>query len=173
MAIDKQRGIGLLELMLSIAILTVMGIAATAFYGATKERRRIVEITAMTNEIYRAACIYIKKPDFSYESKDYDFMSDLINAGLLSDYYKKTPWKGEITVHIDNVASNNSGTVQPQISVQLQGLGSKAPGQLCQRISANLFPAGDLSASCDAREEGDDCAKCTDSYLEAIYNLYQ
>ncbi len=172
MVIGKQRGIGLLELMLAIAILSIMAIAATAFYGSVKENRRIVYVVKMVGDIQNAVSTYVKKPDFKYENDEYDYLPDLISAGLLSPYYEKTPWKGDIAVQIYN-ASGKSDTIQPQTMIQLGGLGAKAPGKVCERISARLFPEVPIGADCTKQAIGNGCAECAAEYLSARFNLYE
>ncbi|MFU8797384.1 MAG: prepilin-type N-terminal cleavage/methylation domain-containing protein [Gammaproteobacteria bacterium] len=89
----RTRGIGLLELMLSLAIIALLLIMATRYYSSAKRSKEITEAMSLIQAIRAGANNYATPNGFVPEG---DIVTKLINAGLLPKYItvKSTasPW---------------------------------------------------------------------------------
>jgi len=95
----SQKGIGLLELMLTIIVITAIILSATKYYLVAKEEMKISQAQDIVNNVAQAAYKWVEgRPDFTNLSLD-----DLINNGLLPGKYSGNigPWGGKITLSLD------------------------------------------------------------------------
>ena len=94
----RQRGIGLLELMLSLAIISLLLIMATRYYSTTKRSKEIAEAVSLIQTIRAGAQNYIGPSGYVKED---DVITKLINAGLLpksiTDKATASPWGTAMT----------------------------------------------------------------------------
>ncbi len=90
--LKKQNGIGLLELMLSIIVITAVILGATKYYLVAREEMRIVQAQEIINTAAEAAYKWVEgRPDFNYIGTQ-----ALVDAGLLPEKYlgNMDPWGG-------------------------------------------------------------------------------
>ena len=130
----KQQGIGLLELLLAISIISVMTIMAVSYYQSTSRAQRLAQATAMVSDIYSA-------------SKDYSktggtiSINNMIDAGLLTNYYLTDPWDGDVTAKRDG----------SQVEIQLKTVPGDACDALQTRVEKTLSSSSE-SAACGTRK---------------------
>lgn len=89
----RQTGIGLLELMLVLSIASVIILASVSYYQSVASNQKITQANAMIADIYSAAKNYVKSQGASQLS-----LENLIATGLLTQYFERNPWGGQITV---------------------------------------------------------------------------
>lgn len=102
--LNKQHGIGLLELMLSLAIIAMLMVAATRYYKTTQTARRVQVAVESTQAIYSARERWLQD-GHSYESGD--LLSNFIGYGYLSSDFrdKANPWGGSMTAGLGSCQS--------------------------------------------------------------------
>lgn len=89
----KNRGIGLLELMLSLLIIAVIIFTATRYFEVTNENLRVAQAENMINNIVDASYKWVQgQPNFSGISMDVLIKQ----TQLLPSNYYFTPWKNGI-----------------------------------------------------------------------------
>jgi type II secretory pathway pseudopilin PulG len=108
----RQRGIGLLELMLSLAIIALLLIMATRYYAGTKRSKEITEVVSLVNAIRAGASNYAIPGGYA---PVHNLMTTLMNAGLLPQGSDTPPWGGDtkITATIRDTAAGLVITVPP------------------------------------------------------------
>lgn len=93
-----QRGISLLELLLSLVVITAILFAATRYFSITSENLKVTQAEEMINNVANASFQWVQGyPDFSSLIS----IQTLIDAKLLPDNYSSitiNPWRGSITV---------------------------------------------------------------------------
>jgi len=96
--LKRQNAIGLLELMLSIVVITAIILGATKYYLVAKEEMRIVQAQEIIDNVAKAAYTWVGgQPNF-VELTGIDVLT---NAGLLPLKYKNdnaNPWGGNIKI---------------------------------------------------------------------------
>ncbi|CAM4389775.1 MAG: hypothetical protein LEGION0398_MBIBDBAK_01153 [Legionellaceae bacterium] len=91
---QRQRAIGLLELMLSIAIISVLLLMSIRYYSSLKYQERLTQASTMVRDIISAASSWgAANPNFENIS-----IEQLINVNLLPPNYGKNPWAGTVQV---------------------------------------------------------------------------
>lgn len=95
----KQNGIGLLELMLSLAIIAILLVTATSYYVTTRLNEQIDEAAEMVVAVYSAGQSWLQSHDDFSTASIANFVAD---GSLPSNFASKTgsanPWGGDITV---------------------------------------------------------------------------
>lgn len=119
---SRQRGIGLLELMLSLSILSIITVMSVSYYQSASRSQRLAQATAMISDIYAAAKDFVK---FSTEDMSIEKMVD---AGLLTTYYETNPWGG------DNEASLKDSS----LTIKMEGLRHDPCQSLKNRIKQTI-----------------------------------
>ncbi len=84
----KQMGIGLLELMLSLAIIAVLLVMATKYYQQARMNQQINEAISLSQAIVAASANWVIGRD-GYSGLS---MDELINNAYLPAGSKRNPW---------------------------------------------------------------------------------
>jgi prepilin-type N-terminal cleavage/methylation domain-containing protein len=87
----KQRGISLLEVMLSLAIIAIILVMATRYFGIASRSSNLNTATGQVNEIRQGVAQYVNSTGNLPASLD-----DLYNRGFITQQTstKETPWAG-------------------------------------------------------------------------------
>lgn len=119
---QKQKGIGLLELMLSLAIISVLLVMATRYYKSARQNQQVNDAISLSQAIIAASENWvIGKNDFTGIS-----VTELINKGYLPRGSDKDPWHSPTVV---TIGSNSN-----QLKITMQGL----PVEACRSLAEKL-----------------------------------
>ncbi len=135
--VSKLRGIGLLELMLSLAIIAILLVMATRYYGSTVKSQRVDDTIQLVGELETAVNTAISNDGTIY--KDIT-IAKLVTSGYLSkarvtsDNKVKSPWGGSVT---DTAETND-------VKFVFAGV----PALSCKDLSKKFY--GDETTGCDA-----------------------
>ena len=95
--LNSEKGIGLLELMLSIIVITAIILGATKYYLVAREAMKITQAQDVINNVASATYKWIEgQPNFHDLT-----LQKLIDAGLLPGKYGQSgisPWGGSINL---------------------------------------------------------------------------
>ncbi len=125
-----QQGIGLLELMLSLAIIALLLVMATRYYSSAHGSQQLNAAVEAYHAIYAAA--------ETYEANDpagSPVLSDLVSTNLLPQVFGNSgklanPWGGTITLTV----SAASGGAAQSIFISMTAV----PGTQCNALIASL-----------------------------------
>lgn len=158
----KSLGIGLLELMLSLAIIAVLLIMATRYYSSASNSQKITAATGMINAVKAAAASYLGGNATAYASNV--SIANLVSAGYLPSSFvagsngnssTTNPWNesvgvtataSTITITMATPSSDICGQLQQQ--VQSSSTGSAAGATIKCGLLGNAstltakFPVG-------------------------------
>lgn len=118
----NQQGIGLLELMLSLAIISVLLVMATRYYKSADQGQKISNSISLINGIAGAGAQYLNaNPDKTFQD-----LTPLIADHYLPDNFKtiKSPWGTDI------FATGTGG----QVTVTFKAV----PGAPCRILKSSL-----------------------------------
>lgn len=157
--LNLHQGIGLLELMLSILVITAIILGATKYYLVTREEMKIAQAQDIINNVAHAGYKWVEgKPNFYGVSK-----LELVNMGLLPQSYtsKTDPWGGEIIVSAGTMDKMSWMQVMFNLAnpaASVVGMSDKA----CGILVAKYGDCGDYSSvdSCGVSYGG----KCSFSF---------
>jgi len=137
----SQQGIGLLELMLSLAIIAVLLVIATRYYETAKTGEQVNEAIGIVQAIRGASAQWAAgKPSYSGLN-----MSALYNYGLLprsvgggnNDGVGTNPWGGNVSV----TPINSNAQVQVTLT--------KVPTQACNNLIGKLSYETPITPTCN------------------------
>jgi type II secretory pathway pseudopilin PulG len=145
---NNQRGIGLLELMLSISIIAILLVMATRFYMSAKQSQQITDTVSQVDGIISAAANYANG-----NNSDYSDMSllVLVQGGYLPPIYcggdqsscpGLNPFRG--TTAVTGTTTNytiNMGSIPTNICPSIAGMVNAAIKNT-QIGSSNISSAG-------------------------------
>lgn len=90
----RQAALGLMELMLAIAVISILLLIGTRYFASVKYQQQVTKAATMVKDIIGAANSWgTGNPDFSNIS-----MANLMNVNLLPNSYSKNPWGGTVSV---------------------------------------------------------------------------
>jgi type II secretory pathway pseudopilin PulG len=158
----KNRGIGLLELMLSLSIIAVLLIMATRYYSSSSQAKKIADVNDQIGIIQNAGNRWL------LTHADYSAGTNLITATtnfkdfvdrnyLPSTYYDtvaktsiiKHPWGGDITVLFTSpTMSITLKNVPNEVATKLQ---SQYKSILCQTNATNPTLTCPTPTTCDVK----------------------
>ncbi len=132
---QKQRGIGLLELMLSLLVIAALIFLVTRYFTTTSESLKVSQGEEIVNTLTKASYHFLEgQPDFKNIS-----LSQLTQLGLIPNTFllaNANPWHGSIDI---KPSSDNSKVV-----IILNGL----PITSCNNLVEKLQQQGtDLQCS--------------------------
>lgn len=170
--VKRTKGIGLLELMLSLAIIAVLLIMATRYFQGARSNQQINQAIQAFQDVY-AACSQAQLQDPGSDCK----IPTLVSAGYLSAGYQAAssattnpmnPFGGDLTASITSGALSVVMTDVPTrnnicTTIARQTFTSLSTGQKIQIESGGGFTAGSDSPTdvkCDA-SQGDTAATTT------------
>lgn len=131
---NKQRGIGLLELMLSLAIIAAIILMATRYFTQASEASKVTQSTEIIATLINASYKWVEgQPNFSDIS-----IQKLVDDKILPPDWanKKDPWGKLLTL---KPHGNNN-----QIRIIMDG----APLSACNSINDIMINQGVLAANC-------------------------
>lgn len=102
--LSKQFGIGLLELMLSLAIIAILLVMATRYYSATTKTQRIDDTIQLIGELETAINTAITNDGLAYADvtvkklTDGGYLSKGRTSGTGDTIAVKNPWSGTVTI---------------------------------------------------------------------------
>lgn len=119
----QYRGIGLLELMLTLIVITAILFAATRYYRITSESARVERAVSMTTNIVNATHQWAETvPNLNNLS-----LQKLVDAQLIPyDYLKGNPWGGALNFHY--IGSNT-------FQINMNGI---LPGTSCESLREKM-----------------------------------
>jgi type II secretory pathway pseudopilin PulG len=165
-----QRGIGLLELMLSLAIIAILLIMATRYYQSASNNQNINQAVDMFNAVKSAVKNYMNS---NLNSTSYPTVGQLQAAGYLPDNYATSatanPWNGTICVSKGNGPSTCGSSTGGTFGVAMQSL----PGSVCYQVYQRLQATIDTAAG-ERAVAGQDCSagsSATDAVVAVVYAL--
>lgn len=142
----KQGGIGLLELMLSLAIIAILLIIATRYYLTANTEQRVNEALSMIKATRGSSAFWVKGRQNRYAGINMDQLNqfgllprDLVSNGGAG--VGTNPWGGDITVA---AATGQEGSTDNEIQVQL----TQVPQAACRNLNQKLLNQGIVSANC-------------------------
>lgn len=127
----NKTGIGLLELMLSLAIIAVILVLATRYYQVTRSSQAVNEASGMVLGVYAAGSSWLDSHD-NFDAAD--MIPKFVDNMLLPADFKKgnaNPWGGEIqamgsaddptqlTIILDNVPQADCKNLAARVSQKL------------------------------------------------------
>jgi len=157
----KNRGIGLLELMLSLAIIAILLIMAVRYYQSANASQQISSAADMVNAVRSAMKNYYNDNagnSFSTSTTGVA-LNDLITAGYLPPSFGNNPWNG--TIGLSTGTSTCSSTTKITPSTTYDICMSSVPTNNCAQLVVKLQATmnGNLGES----------AACTSEILTATY----
>ncbi len=123
--LQKNHGIGLLELMLSLAIIAILLVTATRYYVITRTSQQVNEAAQMVNATFSAAEAF-----FQHDPIQDDMITKFVNDGTLPKEFANdniNPWGGAlkatgsgsaITVTLTQVPTDPCNSLVEQFKVQ-------------------------------------------------------
>ncbi|MFU8797520.1 MAG: type II secretion system protein [Gammaproteobacteria bacterium] len=90
-----QQGIGLLELMLSLAIIALIMIMATRYYSVVQQQQKITQALQISAATLQAAHTW-GAGQSEFPTKPDELQMALVKAGLLPESYLTNPWGGQL-----------------------------------------------------------------------------
>jgi Tfp pilus assembly protein PilE len=137
----KVTGIGLLELMLSLAIIAILLLVATRYYESTRTSQQVNEALEMVIAVFDAGNSYLQSNDsFPPNVPGQDMIAVFASTNdVPSDFTKPNanPWGGGIR------ARETNGT---QLIVQMDRVPMEACQNLLAKVQAKL---NSLNSACD------------------------
>ncbi|QLH41695.1 MAG: type II secretion system protein [Coxiellaceae bacterium] len=155
-----KSGIGLLELMFSLAIIAVLLILASRYYQTARTGQQVNEAANMINNVYTAANDWIQNHDSFQPTESCEPENNMIcdfvgNGTVPADFSGATsnPWGG-------NIAAIGSGATQLKVTM------SNVPVTACQNLIAKFV--GKVSTVSSATCEDSTASTTT---LNVIFNF--
>ena len=164
---QRQLGIGLLELMLSLAIIAILLIMATRYYQSASDANKRNQAVDMMSAVNGAVQNY--KIDNAALLADVD-MTALIDAGYLPPSYGSTgaganPWGGDISVAVDGTSDASVGT----FTVTMSDVSPTSCVAVALRVNGTIAGASTSGSTAAAGVVGSLCSGSTT--VIAVYNL--
>lgn len=132
LAIKKQQGIGLLELMLSLAIIAILLIMATRYYQSARTSQQVNDGLSLTTAIVAASESWVLgQSNFSNLSISELKKQGLIPKEIADDGSNATPWHtrlevgpeqsdpGKVKIAFDNIPSSACLNMQTKLQSQM------------------------------------------------------
>lgn len=142
---NKTRGIGLLELMLSLAIIAILLVMATRYFLVANESQKINNAVSMANGFAGAEAQYASHNN-AYTAK----ISDLIDGNYLpssfggakEDGVGANPWGGNLVLAVS----------APGFTISFTGVPTSASQKpdTCTKLAMTISGAGKAMAECTA-----------------------
>ena len=134
---NKSRGIGLLELILSLAIIGSILLMATRYYLQAQEGAKVAQATKMISTLVNASFKWLEANDDFNDLKNKNI---LVDANILPESWrdKKNPWAGLLEVV-------GYGADSQRLKITLGGLSETA----CENIDDIMSKQGmQLNKNC-------------------------
>jgi competence protein ComGC len=143
--VNREKGIGLLELMLSLSIIAILLVMATRYFMVANESQKLNNAVSEVNGIAGGAANY----DLSFPGYEGISISTLVNgrfipgslAGPNNDGIGTNPWGGNLSVDLN----------APGFRVTVTGVPSDGVDQkttTCQKLANMINSSVKASAQC-------------------------
>ena len=126
----QQQGIGLLELMLSLTVLSIMAVVVMVYFQPAFRNEKVTTANAMLAKIYTASSDYAKSSQYKTTPLS---IASLIENEYLPNYYSHNPWGGEVSAHLEK---------GNQLTVTLTGI----PTKTCSLLNSRLVDRSEASS---------------------------
>lgn len=137
----KHLGIGLLELMLSLAIISVLLVMATRYYRVARQGQQVNDAISEIHAIIAACENWITGGQSDFTELSANGVKKLIDNGYLPEGSEKNPWHGSILV--------GAGENPNQVKITMNNIPAKACFDLAAKLNSNTAsPQGDASSHC-------------------------
>ena len=103
----KNKGISLLELILSLAVIAIILVMATRFYSLVHSEQQLNDATGMIQSIRSAGERWL----LSHDDYTYINIDNLIERNLLPKNFGTNPWGGTVTVEPDTTMTKMKITI--------------------------------------------------------------
>jgi type II secretory pathway pseudopilin PulG len=156
----KQKGIGLLELMLSLAIIAILLIMATRYYQSASNSQAMSSAVDMVNAVKSGVKNYLSA---NTNSTTFPDVATLVQDGYLPQSYSNpssaNPWSGEICIGAAITSqgatpascSGTTTSVSSSYSVVLTGVPDTICTQLANRLQGTINTSvGEYVSKCDS-----------------------
>jgi len=137
----KIKGIGLLELMLALAVISVLLVAATRYFSSTSSSQKVNAAAEMLQVAINASeDVRMSDGKYSAIPSDDKAIEFLIGRGLIPDTWKKdasvNPWGGGINV---------TGHSNPEHVTLIL---SNVPTEECMALTELMAKKGVINGNC-------------------------
>lgn len=149
----KQKGIGLLEIMLVLAVASAIIILSTRYFYTTRQTQNLSTTIALVGDIHKAAITYVKRKDYASGNLT---LANLKSSGLLTTVQTTNPWGGNLSI-------GQGGTNNQQVVIGIDNVPSKICFEIQKRLLNTARPGE--SALCSGGVE-------STSTLTVQYDLY-
>ncbi|MBX9705584.1 MAG: prepilin-type N-terminal cleavage/methylation domain-containing protein [Gammaproteobacteria bacterium] len=173
--IIRQRGIGLLELMLSLAIIAILLIMATRYYQTASNNNAMNSAIDMANAVKSGVKNYMNS---NMNSKTLPTVTELETNGYLPQAYANpasaNPWGGDICIGTPGgtCSDSSAGSISNStFAVTMAGIPTAICNQVAARVQATLAAGGVETATCSSGSGGASGATSSTEDLAIIYLL--
>lgn len=150
---NRHHGIGLLELMLSLAIIAAVILLATRYFSQASEASKVTQATQIIRTLTDASFKWVEgKPNFDGEPGKNNPLSipQLITDGILSSDWsdKPSPWgegKGTSTITLEPYSSGMLMMNRNQIKITILNV----PESACKSINDIMIKQGVKECPCN------------------------
>lgn len=138
----KIRGISLLELMLSLAIIAILLVMATRYFSSVRSEQQVDETVKMVQQVTGAADNWLATyKSFQKGSVNGISMPDLINQGLVPNSFNTSPWNAPFAIQAQS---------PDQTMIVIYGITTVAD---CANLQAIFCNKQNLQADCLPNEK--------------------
>lgn len=147
----KQLGIGLLELMLSLAIIAILLVMAIRYYQSASNAQSINQAIDMVNAVKAGVKNYLTS---NVGSTSIPKVSELAGKGYLPQTYQSpanaNPWGGMVGFGTGTDCNDLPTTMSPTFSICLAGI----PSTICTQIKDRITSTLNTGESADCKGSG-------------------
>ncbi len=124
---QKQNGNSLLEILLVVAVASILIVLAVRYFTTTNSNVQVVQAISKIDRVVRASYRWLEiERKESFQGGDVISMQALVKAGLLDNNDKINPWGGNIII--------KPGADPKHIKVSLENVSLPACNNLYQRL---------------------------------------
>ncbi len=157
----KQRGIGLLEVMLALVIAAIVLMMSVRYYTTASTDQKVSSSVNMVRDMFAALQNLAKQQNFTIGNND--DVQDLIDSGLLTAQYQKNPFRGT------NETNTSIAGSTPIAVITMNNV----PDLPCKRIAGRLqqtMSAATTDYTCGGSDA--ECVGCSDNTMIVHYPLF-
>lgn len=146
-----SKGIGLLELMLSLAIIAVLIIMVTRYFSPASLAQQTNDTVDTIQAIATAGQRWLLTND-TYSTGPNQVLTDFVARNYLPDSFLnlQDSWGGDVTVTGNNSGSNDAHFAGPYLSVQMTNLTQEACNTLQAKCVSLTCGSGSDYISCQS-----------------------
>lgn len=145
---NGTRGLGLLELLLSLSVVAVLVLTSVNYYQSVRTAHNVTLATNMYRDIVKATQRFI-----SHNEPKNVSMQKLISEDLLTKQYETNPWAGKTTV-------NTTQKGRLFVTIKMEGV----PKSACLNLAGQLVMGLTSSEAVNSKD-------CQKGIISATYEL--